>query len=148
MTPLNLPQATLNLSRKSGQIYVFCSVRKKKLVLTPEEWVRQHVIAFFVNELGVSIGKIASEYSLKYNNMNRRADIVVMNEKAEPQIIVECKAPSVPIGDKTLHQAAEYKHVISAKVLVLTNGLEHRIVNLISQEMGNDLMDLRNISIV
>lgn len=143
MTPLNLPQTKLNLSRKSGQIYVFCPIRKKKLVLTPEEWVRQHVIAFLINELGISIGKIASEYSLKYNAMNRRADIVVMNEKTEPHMIVECKAPSISIDSKTLHQAAEYKHVISAKVLVLTNGLEHKIIDLENQKTGEHLLDLK-----
>lgn len=145
MIPLNLPQTKLNLSRKSGQIYVFCPIRKKKLVLTPEEWVRQHVIAFLINELGISIGKIASEYSLKYNTMNRRADIVVMNEKTEPHMIVECKAPSISIDSKTLHQAAEYKHVISAEILVLTNGISHQIINLKKGEIETNLASLREL---
>ncbi len=145
MIPLNLPQAQLNLSRKNGQIFVLCPIRRKKLVLTPEEWVRQHIISFFVNELNISIGKIASEYSLKYNNMNRRVDIVVMDENTEPNIIVECKAPGISINNNTFHQAAEYKHIISAKILVLTNGIDHKIMDLKSGNTFDSLAILKEL---
>lgn len=145
MIPLNLPQTKLNLSRKDGQIYVFCQIRKKKLVLTPEEWVRQHVIAYLVDEVGISIGKIASEYSLKYNEMSRRADLVVMNQQSEPLIIVECKRPTVAIDQSTFHQAAEYKHVLSAKILVLSNGLSHYVMNLETDEAHLDLTILKEL---
>jgi hypothetical protein len=130
MTPLNLPKTNLKLSRKDSQIYVFCIVRMKKLILTPEEWVRQHFIAYLVEELKISIGRIASEYSLVYNNMNRRADIVVMDEFGKPYIIVECKAPQINLTDKTFFQIAQYQNTIPAKILILTNGVEHLAMNL------------------
>jgi len=130
MTPLNLPKTNLKLSRKDGQIYVFCPIRKKKLILTPEEWVRQHFIAYLVEELKISIGRIASEYSLVYNNMNRRADIVVMDEFGKPYIIVECKAPQINLTDKTFFQIAQYQNTIPAKILIITNGVEHLAMNL------------------
>lgn len=145
MIPLNLPQTSLKLTKKEGQIYVFCPVRKKKLVLTPEEWVRQHMIAYFVDELHISIGKIASEYSLKYNGMSRRADIVVMDNKGEPFLIVECKRPSVSIDVSTFHQAAEYKHVLSAKALVLSNGINHIFYDLETEEITNDLNSIKSV---
>ncbi len=145
MTPLNLPQTSLNLSRKDGQIYVFCPIRKKKLVLTPEEWVRQHLIGYLVNEVGISIGKIASEFSLKYNNMSRRADLVVMNEEPKPHIIIECKRPTVAIDQSTFHQAAEYKHILSAKILVLSNGLDHYVLDLETGETFDEIERLKKL---
>lgn len=145
MTPLNLPQAKLNLSRKDGQIYVFCPIRKKKLVLTPEEWVRQHLISYLTEEVGISIGKIASEFSLRYNNMSRRADLVVMNEEPQPHIIIECKRPTVAINQSTFHQAAEYKHILSAKILVLSNGLQHVVMNLETGEVSKKIESLISI---
>jgi hypothetical protein len=140
MIPLNLPQTKLNLTRKDGQIYVFCPIRKKKLVLTPEEWVRQHIIAYLIEEIEISSGRIVSEFSLKYNGMSRRADIVVLNENGEPILIVECKRPTIQIDNSTFHQAAEYKHVLSAKALVLSNGLNHLVIDLITNE-NHDLLD-------
>ncbi len=139
MIPLNLPKAQLNLSRKGEQIFVFCPVRKKRLVLTPEEWVRQHIIAYFIDHIGISIGKITSEYSLIYNEMNRRADIVVMNDRTEPFIIVECKRPSIAIDQSTFLQAAEYKHILSAKYLILSNGLNHTVIDIQTGSHSNDI---------
>ena len=60
MTPLNLPKTQLKLTRKDGIISIFCPIRKKKLVLTPEEWVRQHLIAYFAEVIGISIGRMGS----------------------------------------------------------------------------------------
>ncbi|MFA7272921.1 MAG: type I restriction enzyme HsdR N-terminal domain-containing protein [Crocinitomicaceae bacterium] len=130
MTPLNLPRTVLKLTRSGQQIYVWCPLRKKKLVLTPEEWVRQHFIGYLINELAISPGKIVSEYSLSYNNMSRRADLVVIDSEGKPEIIVECKAPQIPLSDKTFFQIAQYKHTLSAKILILTNGIDHMAMNL------------------
>jgi|TARA_R110000737_G_scaffold324995_1_gene338164 hypothetical protein len=134
MIPLNLPQTELKLTRKNDQIFVWCPIRKKKLVLTPEEWVRQHFIAYLINDLDISQGRIVSEFSLSYNNMSRRADIVVMNEFGQPYIIVECKAPQIPLSDKTFFQIAQYQNSIPAKILILTNGLEHLSMKVDSQK--------------
>ncbi len=146
MTPLNLPQTKLKLTRKNDQIYVWCPVRKKKLILTPEEWVRQHFIAFLTDNLKISIGRIVSELSLTYNNMSRRADIVVVDEYGKPFIIIECKAPQINLSDKTFFQIAQYQNSIPAKILILTNGVDHSMMNLQNLENKNsnnieDLMD-------
>jgi hypothetical protein len=146
MTPLNLPQAKLKLTRKNDQIYVWCPVRKKKLIMTPEEWVRQHFIAFLTENLKISIGRIVSELSITYNNMSRRADIVVTDEFGKPFIIVECKAPQINLTDKTFFQIAQYQNSIPAKILILTNGIDHLMMNLKNKtsENSSNLKDLTN----
>ena len=75
--PLALPKANLKLTKKDEQIFVWCVARKKTLLLTPEEWVRQHIIHYLVNEKNVPLGLIVSEYSIKVNKLARRCDIVV-----------------------------------------------------------------------
>lgn len=145
MIPLNLPKTALKLTRKNDQIFVWCPIRRKKLVMTPEEWGRQHFIAYMINELDISIGRIVSEYSLSYNNMSRRADIVVMDETGKPFIIVECKAPQIPLTDKTFFQIAQYQNSIPAKILIMTNGLEFLAMNLMTttEEVTKDLLCLK-----
>lgn len=133
MTPLNLPQTQLRLTRKDGVISVFCKVRKKKLVLTPEEWVRQHLIAYFVEVLEISIGRMGAEVSIEYNGRKKRADILVVDDFGKPFILVECKAPEIPISGSTFFQISAYQKELPAKILVLSNGLEHVVINLDSQ---------------
>ncbi|MDG1347504.1 MAG: type I restriction enzyme HsdR N-terminal domain-containing protein [Crocinitomicaceae bacterium] len=133
MTPLNLPQTQLRLTRKDGVISVFCPVRKKKLVLTPEEWVRQHLIAYFVEVLEISIGRMGAEVSIEYNGRKKRADILVVDDFGKPFILVECKAPEIPISGSTFFQISAYQKELPAKILVLSNGLEHVVINLDSQ---------------
>lgn len=130
MVPLNLPITKLDISRKKDVLYVWCPIRKKKLVLTPEEWVRQHFIAYLIENVGISKGKIASEYSLQYNSMNRRADIVVLNDNGKPLILVECKAPNVLLVESVFFQIAQYQNSIPAKILILTNGINHCMLTL------------------
>ena len=123
--PLNLPKAKLKLTRKNGEVYVRCLIRQKDLVCTPEEWVRQHVIHFLISEKGVSIGRIASEFSLEYNSRSKRADLVLFDEFGKPNMIVECKAPEIPITEKVVHQIAQYNSQLNVDRLFLTNGLDH-----------------------
>lgn len=122
---LNLPKADLKLTRKDGVVYVWCIVRKKNLVLTPEEWVRQHIIHFLIEEKNIPKGLIASEFALKYNGRLKRADVVVFNHNSKPLFIVECKAPEVDLSEKTLHQIAQYNFELKVDLLLLTNGLTH-----------------------
>lgn len=125
ITPLNLPKAELNLKKKDGQVYIRCLIRQKDLVCTPEEWVRQHVINFLITEKGVSKGRLASEYSLEYNGRSKRADLVLFDEFGVAKMIVECKAPEVPITEKVVHQIAQYNSQLNVDRLFLTNGLTH-----------------------
>lgn len=125
IVPLNLPKAELKLTRRNGDVYVRCLVRQKELVCTPEEWVRQHVINDLITEKGISKGRIASEFSLEYNGRSKRADLVLFDEFGVPNLIVECKAPEVPISEKVVHQIAQYNAQLNVDKLFLTNGLTH-----------------------
>lgn len=134
-TPLNLPKAPLKLVRKPGGIYVWCIIRKKELLLTPEEWVRQHVIHFLINEKQFPVGLIASEYSLVYNGIAKRADIVVFDRSTQPVLIVECKAPEISLSEATVRQIAQYNYQLGVDFLLLTNGINH-VVCKIDRNLG------------
>lgn len=101
---------------------VFDPLRKQYVALTPEEQVRQKMLYFLVETRKMPAGLIAVEYSIKVNNLPKRADIVVFNKLGEPQMIVECKAESVPITEKVLDQAIRYFSGLKVKYLTLTNG--------------------------
>ena len=128
IVPLNLPKAKLRLKRKENQVYVWCIVRQMDLLCTPEEWVRQHVIHFLIEEKNVPKGLIASEYVVEYNGLKKRADIVVFDRDHSPVLIVECKAPEVPINEKVLQQIATYNSKLNVPFLYLTNGLTHEVI--------------------
>ena len=125
ITPLDFPKAPLRLKRKNGKVYVWCAIRKLDLLCTPEEWVRQHVLHYLINEKKIPIGLIVAEYSLDYNGVNKRADIVVLNRRQKPVLIVECKAPEIAVNDKVMFQIAQYNAKLNANFLFLTNGLKH-----------------------
>lgn len=101
---------------------VFDPLRRQWVSLTPEEQVRQKMLYYLVETRKVAAGLIAVEYSIKVNNLPKRADIVVFNNLGEPQMIVECKAESVPITEKVLDQAIRYYSGLKVKYLTLTNG--------------------------
>ena len=101
---------------------VFDPLRRQWVSLTPEEQVRQKMLHFLVETRKVAAGLIAVEYSIKVNNLPKRCDIVVFNNLGEPQMIVECKAETVPITEKVLDQAIRYFSGLKVKYLTLTNG--------------------------
>jgi len=101
---------------------VFDPLRRQWVSLTPEEQVRQKMLYYLVETRKVAAGLIAVEYSIKVNNLPKRADIVVFNKLGEPQMIVECKAVTVPITEKVLDQAIRYYSGLKVKYLTLTNG--------------------------
>lgn len=125
IVPLNLPTAPLKLSRKDGKVFVWCDIRRKKILCTPEEWVRQHVVHFLSSEFGIGFGLMSTEYRLNYNGRLKRADIVVFNPDGEPWLIVECKAPDIAVTEETFFQITQYQKEINASVLMLTNGINH-----------------------
>lgn len=123
--PLNLPKAPLKLSRKDEVVFVWCEIRKKKLQLTPEEWVRQHVIHFLIQEKNVPLGVIASEQSIQVYGLLKRCDLVVYNQSGKPIVLVECKAPDVKLTEKVVYQIAQYNSKLNVDYLLITNGIEH-----------------------
>ena len=103
---------------------IFDPLRKKMVVLTPEERVRQQVIMWLRDSEGIPEIRMMSEYPFKYNGRNYRADIMVFDRKLEPEILVECKAPSVRIDGKVIEQVIRYARVLAAKTIIVTNGID------------------------
>ena len=122
---LNLPIAVLKTKLVEGTTQVFDQVRKKYLVLTPEEWVRQHFIHYLNQEKNYPLGLMGVEKMVKYNSMKTRADIVLYAADGKPNMIVECKAPNVKITQDAFNQIAKYNFKLKVKYLVLTNGIQH-----------------------
>ena len=104
---------------------IFDKLRKKYIVLTPEEWVRQHFVYFLIEEKKYPVTLIALEKQLTINNLKKRSDILIFNTNGKPEIIVECKAPSIKITQNTFDQIARYNLKLRANYLIVTNGLEH-----------------------
>jgi len=124
MQELNLPSYPFNVKRDADVLQIFDIIRKKWVVLQPEEWVRQHVVWYLIEEKGYPASLIAIEKSLLVNNLQKRFDIVLHNNIGKPLVIVECKAPGIKISEDTLHQALRYNSIIRAPYIFLTNGLE------------------------
>lgn len=125
MQVLNLPDHGVKLKHADHGTQVFDPVRSKWVALTPEEWVRQHVLNHLIHDLGVPRSLIGVEASINLNGMAKRADIVVHDRSAKPMVLVECKAPGVTVGQRTFEQAARYNQVFRVPYLLVTNGLKH-----------------------
>ncbi len=133
MQKLNFPQYNFDLKSKENKTFIFDEIRKKYIVLTPEEWVRQHFIRFLREEKHYPISLIAVEKQLIINNLKKRFDILVFHSNGLPNIIVECKAPSVKITQETFDQIARYNLNLNADLLIVTNGLNHYFCKLDSE---------------
>ena len=125
MPQLNLPNTILKTKLVGGTTQVFDAVRKKYLVLTPEEWVRQHVIHYLNSEKKYPLGLMGVEQMVKYNEQSTRADIVLYTKEGKPNMIVECKAPKVKITQDAFNQIAKYNFKLRVDFLVVTNGMQH-----------------------
>ncbi|WP_375240978.1 type I restriction enzyme HsdR N-terminal domain-containing protein [Polaribacter sp.] len=125
MQKLNLPNYNFRLKSNENNMLIFDILRKKFLVLTPEEWVRQHFVLYLLEEKKYPKSLIALEKQLTINNRKKRTDILIFNTKGEPDIIVECKAPSIKITQATFDQIARYNLKLKANYLIVTNGLQH-----------------------
>ncbi len=123
---LNFPSVELKCQRsEDGTISVWVPTRRCFLVLTPEEWVRRHTVAYLTSHCGATAEQICEEYPVKISGQAQRADIVVMDCSCEPLILVECKAASVAIGQEVFAQAVRYNSALKARYIVITNGIKH-----------------------
>lgn len=125
---MELPELPYSSSRielkdEGGKTLIKDVVRKKWLVLTPEEWVRQHFITYLIDELEYPPASIAIEKKVEINGMPKRFDVLVYH-KGNTAMLVECKAPDVPLTQDVFHQACRYNTVLQAPVAILTNGLQ------------------------
>ena len=125
MAVLNLPVYQFKTKQEGERTYIFDAIRKKYLVLTPEEWVRQNFIQYLISEKQFPSSLIAIEAGLKYNQLQKRLDVLVYDRQGAPHLIIECKAPEVKITQDVFDQVARYNFVFKAKYLVVTNGLQH-----------------------
>ena len=125
MIALNLPQAELKIKSNENKQFIFDIIRKKYVVLTPEEWVRQHIIHFLINVKKYPASIIAVEKQLTINTLKKRFDLLIFNKKGLPEIIIECKSPTTAITQTTFDQIARYNMALNANILMVTNGLEH-----------------------
>jgi len=140
MTNLNLPTYSFKIKSKENKLYIFDILRKKNVVLTPEEWVRQNYIQYLIHEKKYPKTLIAIEKQLKINNLIKRTDILIFDKNGNPNIIVECKAPSIKIAQDTFDQIARYNLKLQAKYLIVTNGLEHFYCKMNYQQMKYDFL--------
>ena len=125
MQKLNFPEYQFRLSLKDEKHMIFDIVRKKMVRLTEEEWVRQHCIAYLINQKQCPASLLAVEKELSVNTMKKRTDIVVYNNVGLPLLIVECKAPNIKISEAVFEQAARYNLTLKVNYLMVTNGLQH-----------------------
>ncbi|MEQ9300604.1 MAG: type I restriction enzyme HsdR N-terminal domain-containing protein [Cyclobacteriaceae bacterium] len=136
---LNLPKADIKIKNEGEATLVWDIIRRKYIVLTPEEWVRQHFIHFLVDQFSYPKTLMKVETGLKVNKMDKRSDLVVLNRSGEPWMLVECKSPFVSIDQDTLIQAVNYNRTYKAPFLVLTNGMSQVICNV--NEKGVEVIE-------
>ncbi|MEM8599243.1 MAG: type I restriction enzyme HsdR N-terminal domain-containing protein [Bacteroidota bacterium] len=122
---LTLPGAALQVRERHGRRDVLDPVRQRWVRLTPEEWVRQHLVGYLLGPLGYPRGLLAIEREVRYLEAAHRADVLAVGRDHQPLLLAECKAASVPIDQNAFDQAARYNSVVRARYLVVTNGLVH-----------------------
>ena len=125
MQQLNFPNYNFRFKNNENKVSIFDEIRKKFIILTPEEWVRQHVVQFLMVEKKYPKSLINVEKVLKVNDLRKRYDVVVFNPNGSIHILVECKAPEVKIDQTTFDQIARYNLTLKATYLMVSNGLNH-----------------------
>jgi|SRR5665647_59371 len=123
MIKIEFPKEAIKLQQRKGANEVFDVIRKKWLVLTPEEWVRQNIIQFLLIKMKYPASLIAVEKEIKLGELKKRCDIVAYNRLSKPWMIIECKEMNVVLSEKTLEQILRYHITLPAKYLVITNGI-------------------------
>jgi hypothetical protein len=122
---LNFPTYSFRFKNSENKISIFDCLRKKFVILQPEEWVRQHCVLYLIEEKNYPKSHINIEKELIVNDLKKRYDIVVFNADGSIHLIVECKAPTVSINQSTFNQIAQYNQVLNANYLMVTNGINH-----------------------
>ena len=125
MIKLNFPVYSFRFKNSENKVAIFDEIRKKFILLTPEEWVRQHTVQFLLQDKKFPKSYINVEKLIKINNLSKRYDVVVFQPNGAIFLLIECKAPEVPISQNTFDQIARYNLVLKAKYLMVTNGLNH-----------------------
>jgi len=125
MVDLNLPPFDYKTKQVEGKPYIFDLLRRKYVRLSPEEWVRQHIVNLLLTHYAYPKALIRSEGGLNLNQTQKRTDVVVFDRQGQPFLVVECKAPHIPLTQSVFDQIARYNHVHRAPYIVISNGLMH-----------------------
>lgn len=126
---------------------VFCEWRKKWVRLTPEEWVRQQLLRYLTEQLGYPVSRIAVEAFITVGEVKKRCDAIVYNEQLQPIVLIECKAETVPITQKTLDQAVIYNRKLDVPYLILYNGLQTVCVHISNQSTSTTIPTYNHLSV-
>src|SRR5688572_14837039 len=132
-TLLKYPSYSPRMKQAEGRIFIFDFIRKKWLALSPEEWVRQHLLNYLVTEKKIPASLISIEKELVLNGIRKRYDVVVYNRGMKPWLIAECKAPYIPLDVEVVEQALRYNLIIKAELLMITNGVSDLVFNSVNQ---------------
>lgn len=133
---LKYPLFNTKLKKQKDQTYIFDEVRKKWLVLSPEEWVRQHLIHFLIKQKKYPASLISIEKEIILNDLKKRYDIVVYNKQLIPIIVIECKAPYIELDQSVIEQALRYNLIIKASYLMISNGVSDITFNNLNQQVN------------
>ncbi|PTM06110.1 MAG: restriction endonuclease subunit R [Bacteroidetes bacterium] len=125
MQKLNFPTYSFRLKNRENKRLIFDDIRKKFVVLQPEEWVRQHCVQYLLKHKNYPQSLINVEKELKVNGLSKRYDIIIFNPDGSIHLIVECKAPKIPINQNAFDQIARYNLTLNASYLMVTNGINH-----------------------
>lgn len=125
MQVLNFPSFEPKFKCNENKRFIFDFIRKKYVSLTPEEWVRQHILHNLVNQKKYPVSLIAVERQFTINGLPKRFDILVFNNTGNPHIVVECKSPKIDITQDSFDQAARYNMSLKSNYLMISNGLNH-----------------------
>ena len=125
MQKLNFPKYNFRFKSNENKTLIFDIIRKKFVILTPEEWVRQHTLHYLIYDKKYPVSHINVEKQLLLNDTVKRYDIIIFKNDGEVHIIIECKAPSITINQITFDQIARYNLALNSDILMVTNGLTH-----------------------
>ena len=137
---LNLPSFDIRLQRDDEGVKIFDRLRKKFIILTPEDLVRQHIVNYLINHKGFPESLMANEIGITLNGTRRRCDTVVFDKHGSPMVIVEYKASSIVISQSTFDQIVRYNMVLHARYLIVSNGMNHYCCRIDYDNMSYDFL--------
>ena len=127
---LKYPSFNVKVKNGNGQLKIFDTIRKKWFVLTPEEWIRQHVINYLITVKNYPSSLISVEKEIILNDLKKRYDVVVYKKNLSPFLVIECKGPYVELNKNTIEQAQRYNLILKANYVMITNGIADFVFDL------------------
>jgi type I site-specific restriction endonuclease len=137
---LSFPPFEFKFKEEQQRTQIYDAFRNKYVILTPEEWVRQHVLHYLINNQKIAKNKIAVEFALKLNGQQKRADVLIFGKAMQPLLIIECKSTDVKISASIFDQAARYNLVLKVPFLIITNGFEMHIAKVNFETQTTELL--------